>query len=97
MSGLYKVDYGDLMHRAGFRWEISDEVAEVFAATEEHHMKTLFLSKELRPEDFEEEDLDKFPPAVRRYVLGLARRIDANARRGGPTISSILARGGKPG
>lgn len=89
---VYKVDEAELLHNAGYRWELSPELAEELAQSDERDFKALMLSEEFHPTGLKDEDLDMFPKAVWRHVVNLARKVDASARKGGPTVPTVLLR-----
>jgi transcriptional regulator with XRE-family HTH domain len=97
LAKLYGMDEREVQHEAGYRYELPGDIAEELANRDERQFRRLFLHDLFRPEGFTEDDLARFPPAVWRTVVELARKVDANARAGGPDLAPILSprRGGK--
>ena len=97
LAKLYGMDEREVQHEAGYRYELPGDIAEELANRDERQFRRLVLHDLFRPEGFTEDDLARFPPAVWRTVVELARKVDANARAGGPDLAPILSprRGGK--
>lgn len=92
IARLYGLKEYDVLHEAGYRFEATEEVLESMYRQEERNFRSLLLCEEYRGQDDTEDLLDLFPPAVRAHLAEFAERVDANARRGGPTPGEIVAR-----
>jgi transcriptional regulator with XRE-family HTH domain len=91
LARLYGVDERAMLHELGVRYELPEDVAEEVANLHERRFTRLMLHDRFRPDGFTEDDIAKFPPAVMAFVVDFAKKVDANARDGGPTIAAIFA------
>ena len=91
LARLYGVDERQMLHEVGFRYELPEEVAEELSNLNERRFNRLMLHELFRPDGFTEDDIAKFPPAVWAAVVDFAKKVDKNARDGGPTIAAIFS------
>ena len=90
MAETYELDEREVLDRAGFRWVVKERVAAARRDLEADRFKALMLYPDFRPADFADNDIDLFPPVVRKYILDLVRRVDENARRRGGRVMNIV-------
>ena len=91
LARLYGVDERQMLHEVGIRYELPEEVADELSNLNERRFNRLMLHELFRPDGFTEDDIAKFPPAVWAAVVDFAKKVDKNARDGGPTIAAIFS------
>lgn len=93
IAELYSVAGTEVLHEAGYRYEMTDELIAAIQRTEEEDFIAVMTCPEFGFPNFTVKDLDLFPASVWSHVVNLVRRVDTSARKGGPTVSTVLSRG----
>lgn len=90
IAKAYALDDREVLHRAGFRFAVEEEVVEKLRDLEEERFKRILLDERFVPAGFTRKHLALFPEAVRKYVIQLVQYVDHNARTGGATVIDIM-------
>lgn len=90
IAEAYGLDDREVLHRAGCRYAVVEEVADKLRDLEETRFERLMLDRRFRPTGFSARHLALFPEAVRKYVIELVQAVDHNAREGGPLVLDVM-------
>ena len=90
IADAYLMDDREVLHRAGCRYAVAEEVAEDLRGLEEQRFRRILTNVLFRPQGFTDKHLDLFPPAVRKFIIDLVQNIDHLAREDGPTVTEIM-------
>jgi len=90
LAEVYSLDDREVLHMAGCRYAVIEDIAERLRDLEYDRFARLMLDPLFAPANFTEERLKLFPEAVRKYILELVQSVDHNAREGGPEVQAVM-------
>ncbi len=90
IADTYDLDDREVLHQAGCRYLVVEEVAQKLQDLEADRFERLMLHPLFKPVKFTAKSLKMFPESVRHFILEMAQSVDANARHGGPSVLKII-------
>ena len=86
----YDIDHREVLHQAGCRYAVPEDVARGLDDIEKDRFRRLFLHPELRPPNFAATHLRWFAEPARRAVLELVTNVETYVRNGGAELQGLL-------